>query len=155
MQRIRSIMGLTALLGLGAASALGGPYMSQYWNKGAPDGVHWGPQYLPDVPTVQGAWGEPVPVAAPYNVKPPNGTEPPAPCCRKACHWICSSRAAISRIVPCPFSRSADSARRYVSGSGRDPPGNLISPPGIGGSAAGRSAARDCARPAAVAAVGL
>src|SRR5262245_17693248 len=77
MQRIRAITGLAALLGLGTATALGGPFMSQYWNKSsaASDGVHWGPQYMPQVPTVQGAWGEPVEVAAPYNIKPPNGTD--------------------------------------------------------------------------------
>ncbi|MGH7171069.1 MAG: hypothetical protein ACRELG_12390, partial [Gemmataceae bacterium] len=75
MQRIRAILGIATLLGLSSASAWGGQFMSQHWNKPAPDGIQWGPQYAPTVPTVQGAWGEPVEVAAPYNVKPPNGSD--------------------------------------------------------------------------------
>lgn len=56
MQRIRAMIGLAALLGLGTATALGGQFMSQYWNKSTtpPDGIHWGPQYPIQVPTVQG-----------------------------------------------------------------------------------------------------
>jgi hypothetical protein len=127
MQRIRGIVGLAALLGLGTATALGGPFMSQYWNKGTPDGVHWGPQYTPQVPTLQGAWGEPVEVAAPYNIKPPNGAD--------------AARAMLAQSMPLELVQQSgyfkDSSFPIMQTGGQcpggvcPPPGNLISPPGI------------------------
>jgi hypothetical protein len=137
MQRIRVITGLAALLGLGTASALGGQFMSQYWNKSSapPDGIHWGPQYPAQVPTVQGAWGAPVEMAAPYNAKPPSGAA--------------AARAMIASSQPLDLIQQSgyfkDSAYPIIPTGGSCPggmcpapgvglpPANLISPPGIAG----------------------
>jgi hypothetical protein len=137
MQRIRAMIGLATLLGLGTASALGGQFMSQYWNKNTtpPDGIHWGPQYPVSVPTVQGPRGEPIEMAAPYNAKPPSGAE--------------AARAMIAASQPLDLIQQSgylkDSAYPLIPTAGTCPggvcpapgaglpPGNLISPPGIAG----------------------
>src|SRR6516164_7151891 len=149
MQRIRAIMGLAALLGLGTATALGGQFMSQYWSKGAPDGVHWGPQYTPQVPTLQGAWGEPVEVAAPYNIKPPNGAD--------------AARAMLAQSMPLELIQQSgyfkDSSYPIIQAGGPVPgamgpmPGNLISPPGVAATPPG-ALPPGLRPPGAVAAVG-
>jgi hypothetical protein len=152
MQRIRAITGLALLLGLGSASAWGGQYMSQYWSKGAPDGVHWGPQTVPTVPTVQGAWGEPVEVAAPYNVKPPAGAD--------------AARAMLAQSMPLDliqqsgyFKDSSYPIMQTQCPGGVCPPGaglspaNLISPPGVAAVPPG-GLPPGLAPPGAVAAVG-
>lgn len=154
MQRIRMMVGLATLLGLGAASAWGGPYMSQYWNKGTPDGIHWGPSYAPSVPTVQGAWGEPIEVAAPYNVKPPNGAD--------------AARAMLAQSMPLDLVQQSgyfkDSSYPIMPVGGQCPggmcpapgmgaPGAPISPPGIGGMPPG-ALPPGLRPPGAVAAVG-
>jgi hypothetical protein len=150
MQRIRAIMGLAALLGLGTATALGGPFMSQYWNKSSatPDGVHWGPQYTPQIPTVQGAWGEPVEVASPYNIKPPNGAD--------------AARAMLAQSMPLELIQQSgyfrDSSYPIMQTGGQCPggvcpPGNLISPPGIAATPPG-ALPPGLRPPGAVAAVG-
>jgi hypothetical protein len=153
MQRIRAILGLAALLGLGTATALGGQFMSQYWNKGTPDGIHWGPSYLPDVPTVQGSWGEPVPVAAPYNVKPPSGTEAaramlaqsmPLDLLQQSGYFKNSSYPIMQTAATCPGGMCP------APGAGMP---NLISPPGISGVPPG-ALPPGLAPPGAVAAVG-
>jgi hypothetical protein len=157
MQRIRAIMGLAALLGLGTATALGGPFMSQYWNKNTtpPDGIHWGPQYPVQVPTVQGAWGEPVEMAAPYSYKPPSGAE--------------AARAMLSASQPLDLVQQSgffkDTGYPIIQTGGQcpggacpmpgavPPPGNLISPPGIAGMPPG-ALPPGLRPPGAVAAVG-
>jgi hypothetical protein len=137
MQRIRTIVGLAALLGLGTATALGGQFMSQYWNKSTapPDGIHWGPQYPVSVPTVQGAWGEPIEMAAPYNAKPPSGAEAaramisasqPLDLVQMSGYFKDSSYPIIPTAGTCPGGMCP------APGAGL-PPGNLISPPGIAG----------------------
>jgi hypothetical protein len=143
-------MGLAALLGLGTATALGGgQFMSQYWNKGTPDGVHWGPQYMPQVQTVQGPWGEPVEVAAPYNVKPPNGAD--------------AARAMLAQSMPLELIQQSgyfkDSSYPIIQAGGPVPgamgpmPGNLISPPGVAATPPG-ALPPGLRPPGAVAAVG-
>jgi hypothetical protein len=135
MQRIRAMIGLAALLGLGTATALGGQYMSQYWHKSStpPDGIHWGPSYPIEVPTVRGAWGEPVEMAAPYNSKPPSGAE--------------AARAMIASSQPLDMVQQSgyfkDSAFPIMPTGGQcpggvcpapgvgGPPATMISPPGI------------------------
>lgn len=151
MHRIRAILGLAALLGLGTATALGGQFMSQYWNKNnvPPDGIHWGPRYAPEVPTVQGAWGEPVPLAAPYSAKPPGGAD--------------VARAMIASSQPLDIVQQSgylkDSAYPIMQTGGQcpggmcPPPGNLISPPGIAGMPPG-ALSPGLRPPGAVAAVG-
>jgi hypothetical protein len=149
MHRIRAMMGLATLLGVGVASAWGGQFMSQYWNKGNPDGVQWGPQYAPTVPTVQGAWGEPVEVAAPYNVKPPNGAD--------------AARAMLAQSMPMDLIQQSgyfkDSSYPIQQTGGPGPggvgpaPGNLISPPGVAAAPPG-PLPPGLAPPGAVAAVG-
>ncbi|MHB1422636.1 MAG: hypothetical protein ACYC3I_05460 [Gemmataceae bacterium] len=151
MQRIRVILGLAAVLGLGSASAWGGQFMSQYWSKSNanPDGVHWGPQYAPQVPTVRGAWGEPVEVAAPYNVNPPNGTE--------------AARAMLAQSMPLDLVQQSgyfkDSSYPIMQTGGQCPggmcpaPGNMISPPGIAATPPG-ALPPGMRPPGAVAAVG-
>ena len=152
MQRIRAILGLAVLLGLVSASASGGQFMSQYWNNkvnGNPDGVQWGPQYAPTVPTVQGAWGEPVEVAAPYNVKPPNGSD--------------AARAMLAQSMPLDLIQQSgyfkDTSYPIMQTGGQCPggmcpaPGNLISPPGIAGMPPG-ALPPGLRPPGAVAAVG-
>lgn len=149
MHRIRAMMGLATLLGVGVASAWGGQFMSQYWNKGAPDGVQWGAQYAPTVPTVQGAWGEPVEVAAPYNVKPPNGAD--------------AARAMLAQSMPLDLVQQSgyfkDSSYPIQLAGGpppggvSPPPANLISPPGIAATPPG-ALPPGLRPPGAVAAVG-
>jgi len=136
MRRLRAIIGLAALLGLGTAPALGGQFMSQYWNKSAipADGIHWGPQYAAQVPTVQGAGGEPIEMAAPYNANPPSGAT--------------AARAMIASSMPLDLVQQSgylkDSGYPIIQTGGQCaggacpipgggmPPGNMISPPGIG-----------------------
>ncbi len=156
MQRIRAMIGLATLLGLGTATALGGQYMSQYWNRNTtpPDGIHWGPQYAVQVPTVQGAWGEPVEMAAPYSAKPPSGAE--------------AARAMLSASQPLDLVQMSgyfkDSSYPLIQTGGQCPggacppgagvpPGNLISPPGIAGMPPG-ALPPGLRPPGAVAAVG-
>jgi hypothetical protein len=129
MQRTRAILGLATVLGLTSATAWGGPFMSQYWAKPNtnPDGVHWGPTYTPQVPTVQGAWGTPVEMAAPYNFKPPNGSD--------------AARAMLAQSMPLDLIQQSgfmkDSSYPIMQTGGQcaggmcPSPGNLISPPGI------------------------
>lgn len=142
MQRIRAIMGLAALLGLGSASAWGGQFMSQYWNKSkpSPTDIHWGPKYPPQVPTVQGAWGAPIEMAAPYNVKPPSGTD--------AARAMLASSMPLDLVQQSGYFKDSSYPIMPVAGScpggmcpgGMCPapgaglsPGRLISPPGIAG----------------------
>ncbi|HEY7313968.1 MAG TPA: hypothetical protein VH643_31755 [Gemmataceae bacterium] len=161
MNRTRAILGLLAVLGIGAASALGGPFMSQYWNKQnePPDGIHWGPRYTPEVPTVQGAWGQPVEVASPYNIKPPNGAD--------------AARAMLAQSMPLdllqqsgylkdqsmpimPVAAQCPGGMCPPPGAGMPgmmPPGNLISPPGVGATPPG-ALPPGLQPPGAVAAVG-
>jgi hypothetical protein len=122
MNRTRAILGLLAVLGVGAASARGGPFMSQYWSKQnePPDGIHWGPRYTPDVPTLQGAWGQPVEMAAPYNVKPPNGSD--------------AARSMLAQSMPLDLLQQSgyfqnQSIPIQLTGG----PANPISPPGVPG----------------------
>ncbi|HZV05935.1 MAG TPA: hypothetical protein VE999_12725 [Gemmataceae bacterium] len=131
MQRIRAIVGLAALLGLGTATALGGPFMSQYWSKGTPDGVHWGPQYTPQVPTVQGAWGEPVEVAAPYNVKPPNGADAARAMLAQSMPLELVQQSGYFKDSSFPIMQTGGQCPGGVCPPGVAPPGNLISPPGV------------------------
>src|SRR5579875_2978572 len=158
MQRIRAMIGLATLLGLGTATALGGQYMSQYWNRNTtpPDGIHWGPQYAVQVPTVQGAWGEPVEMAAPYSAKPPSGAEAaramlsasqPLDLVQMSGYFKDSSYPLIQTGGQCPPGGACP-----VPGAGV-PPGNLISPPGIAGMPPG-ALPPGLRPPGAVAAVG-
>lgn len=156
MQRLRAILGLAALLGLGTATALGGQFMSQYWNKNTapPNGIHWGPRYAPEVPTVQGAWGEPVTMAAPYNANPPSGAS--------------AARAMIASSQPLDIIQQSgylkDEGYPIIPAGGPcaggmcpggmcQGPGNLISPPGIAGMPPG-ALPPGLRPPGAVAAVG-
>jgi hypothetical protein len=157
MQRIRAILGLSALLGLGTATALGGQYMSQYWNKSTtpPDGIHWGPSYAPQVPTVRGAWGEPVEMVAPYSYKPPSGAD--------AARAMISSSQPLDLVQQSGFMK--DSSYPIMQTSGQcpggmcpapgmgGPPANMISPPGIAAAPPG-ALPPGLRPPGAVAAVG-
>jgi len=134
------ILGLLTVLVGGAATALGGPYMSQYWNKPAPDGAHWGPQFAPEVPTVQGPWGQPVPVAAPYNMKPPDGADAarsmlaqsmPLDLVQQSGYFKDSSMPIMPVGGPCPGGACPAPGAGYPPGM--MPPGQMISPPGISG----------------------
>ena len=162
-------MGLMALLGLGTASALGGPYMSQYWNKGTPDGIHWGPSYTPSVPTVQGAWGEPVEVASPYNLKPPTGTDAaramlaqsmPLELIQQSGYMKNNSYPIMQAggqcpggVCPAPGMGMPGMGMPGMGMPGMGMPGNPISPPGIGGMPSG-ALPPGMRPPGAVAAVG-
>ena len=124
MNRTRGILALLAVLGIGAATAVGGPFMSSYWNKTAGDGVHWGPTYAPENPTLQGAWGEPVPIAAPYNAKPPNGAD--------------AARAMLAQSMPLDMLQQSgyfqDQSVPIQLAGGQCPGGVCpIGPPGMGG----------------------
>jgi hypothetical protein len=140
MKRSRGILVLVAVLGGGAASALGGPYMSGYWNKPAPDGIHWGPSAAPEVPTVQGPWGQPIEVAAPYNIKPPNGADAaramlaqsmPLDMIQQSGYFKDSSLPIMPTGGPCPGGVCPAPGGGYPPGM--IPPGQVMSPPGIAG----------------------
>jgi hypothetical protein len=138
MHRIRAFMGLASLLGLGTATAMGGPFMTQYWNKGTPDGIHWGPSFPSSVPTVQGAWGEPVELQAPYNAKPPNGTDAaramlaqsmPLDLIQQSGYFKNSSYPITPVAAQCPGGVCAAPGMGGMGGIGG--PGSPITPPGI------------------------
>ncbi len=121
MKRTAGAVALLAALGSGTA-ALGGPYMSQVWNKDySPDTAQWGPRVVPTVPGVMGPWGQPVPVAAPYNSSPPTGEA--------------AARTMLAQSQPLELLQQA-----HLLGGGPGgfsppprviPAANLISPPGI------------------------
>jgi hypothetical protein len=119
------------MLGVGAASALGGPFMSGYWNKQTepPDGIHWGVRYTPEVPTVQGAWGEPVEMAAPYNAKPPSGAD--------AARSMLAQSMPLDLIQQSGYFKNQSFPIQQVGGPAPPPglggPGYPISPPGVPG----------------------
>ncbi len=145
MNRTRGMLALLAVLGIGAATAVGGPFMSSYWNKTAGDGVRWGPTYTPENPTVQGPWGAPVPIAAPYNAKPPNGAD--------------AARAMLAQSMPLEMLQQSgyfqDQSVPIQLVGGQQCPGGVcpISPPGMGGMIGG-PLPQALRPPGAVAAVG-
>jgi hypothetical protein len=124
MKRTAGAVALLAALGSGAA-ALGGPYMSQAWNNtntGTVDGAQWGARTAASVPGLIGPWGQPVPVAAPYNASPPTGEA--------------AARAMLAQSMPLELVQAANMGRGSCPGGFCPPPGvipagNLISPPGI------------------------
>ena len=132
MNRTRGILGLLAVLAGGAATALGGPYMSQYWNKQnePPDGIRWGPRYAPEVETVQGPWGQPVPMAAPYNVKPPNGADAARAMLASSMPLDLVQQSGYFQNTGMPIMPTGGQAPGGVCPPGMTPP-NLISPPGV------------------------
>jgi hypothetical protein len=113
--------GVLALLAAAAGNAAAqGTFMSQVWKKDSPDGVHWGAYTASGVPGVQGPWGQPVSVAAPYsysNVRPGET----------------AARAMLAQSMPLDLVRQAG----YDPGAGGQlppgviPPSNLIAPPGV------------------------
>jgi hypothetical protein len=130
MKRLASgMVGLAVLAAAALGEARGGPYMSHVWTSNSPmDGAHWGAYTLPSVPGYVGAWGQPVPVAAPYNVNPPTGAD--------------AARAMLSRSVPLEFVQAAGLNQPGMGGSGIlqaqavCPPGGCpggIAPPGAPG----------------------
>src|SRR5262245_12231177 len=88
---------------------------------------HWGasPKQPPTVPGVQGAYGEKIPMAAPYSANPPAGAM--------------AAAAMMSRSVPLSMVQMSGSGvmpASYQPGAGGlpaavMPPGGLISPPGL------------------------
>jgi hypothetical protein len=132
MNRTRGILGLLAVLAGGAATALGGPFMNQYWSKQnePPDGIHWGPRYAPEVETVQGPWGQPVPMAAPYNVKPPNGADAARAMLAQSMPLELLQQSGYFQNTGMPIMQTGGQAPGAMSPPGMTPP-NLISPPGV------------------------
>jgi hypothetical protein len=125
MKRLASgMVGLAVLAAAALGEARGGPYMSQVWNKNGSDGgPSWGAYTLPTVPGYVGPWGQPVPVIAPYNVKPPTGED--------------AARAMLAQSVPLEFVQAAGLNQPGKGGSGilqtaaTCPPGGC--PPGMPG----------------------
>ena len=74
-----------------ATMALGGPYMSEYYNsfQQGPEGCSSGARRGLSVPGVMGPHGEPVPMVFPYSAAPPSGEE--------------AARAMLAQTVPCGF----------------------------------------------------
>jgi hypothetical protein len=163
MMRTRGMLVLLAVLS-GTATAVGGPFMSQYWSTKQTqnqntDDIRWGPQFVPEVPTVQGAYGEPISMAAPYNMKPPTGAD--------------AARAMIARSQPLDLVQQSGYFRdggmpvlpvagQYPGAAqqggmpmppGMMPPGNMLSPPGVAATPPG-ALPPGLRPPGAVAAVG-
>jgi hypothetical protein len=126
----RTAVAWALLAALGGGLARGGPYMSQVWNNPqSPDGAHWGVQpQMPTVPTLMGPWGQPVPMAAPYNASPPSGET--------------LARSMLAQSMPLELLQQAGYANgvQLAGGQACGPngcppgvggPGNLIAPPGI------------------------
>lgn len=67
------LAGLIAWTSAGVTSAKAGPYMKSYYNQDQPDGCCNGIYCKPSTPGVVGPWGQPVPMAFPYNASPPDG----------------------------------------------------------------------------------
>jgi hypothetical protein len=154
MNRTRGILVLLTVLGGGAASALGGPYMSGYWNKPSPDGIRWGPSAPPEVPTVMGPWGQPVEMAAPYNVKPPAGADAARAMLAQSMPLDLVQQSGYFKDSSMPILPTAGSCPGGVCPPpGMMPPGQMISPPGIAGTPPG-ALPPGLRPPGAVAAVG-
>jgi hypothetical protein len=132
MNRTRGIVGLLAMLAGGAATALGGPFMNQYWSKQnePPDGIHWGPRYAPEVETMQGAWGQPVPMAAPYNVNPPNGADAARAMLAQSMPLDLLQQSGYFQGQSMPILPAGGQAPGAMCPPGMTPP-NMISPPGV------------------------
>jgi hypothetical protein len=107
-----------------------GTFMGSYWTKEAPDGAHWGAHSAPSVPGLQGPWGAPVPMAAPYSVNPPSGEA--------------AARAMFQQSMPLDLVQQAGFSPSIPMGSGVVQA--TTHPPGVGSPISGP--------PGAVAAVG-
>jgi hypothetical protein len=167
MNRTRGMLVLMAVLVGGAATALGGQFMSSYYNKSTepPDGIHWGVRYAPEVPTVYGPYGQPIPVAAPYNVAPPTGEAAaramlaqsmPLDMLQQAGYLNNGSSAPIQQVAgPCPGGAcpAPPGMPNMPPGMNISPPGGAAMPPGVGGMAPG-GLPPGLRPPGAVAAVG-
>jgi hypothetical protein len=132
MNRTRGIVGLLAVLAGGAATALGGPYMNQYWNKQTEpaDGVHWGARFAPEVETMQGPWGQPVSMAAPYNVKPPNGADAARAMLAQSMPLDLLQQSGYFQGQGMPILPAGGAAPGAMAPPGMAPP-SMISPPGV------------------------
>jgi hypothetical protein len=115
MKRTAGAGALLAALVSAAAALGGGPYMSQVWNPPPVDGASWGARSVPAIPSLYGPYGQPVPVAAPYNASPPSGEA--------------LARAMLAQSMPLDMVQQAGYGQ---PGMGIPmPAGNMISPPGI------------------------
>lgn len=125
--------GLLALLAaLGGTRAPAGSYMSQVFAPPTPDGARWGAYTAPSVPSLVGPWGQPVPVAAPYNASPTPG--------RDAAQAMLSQSMPLelvmqtgrgSGVLPVQACGPNGCPAPGLAPPGIGGPGNLISPPGI------------------------
>jgi hypothetical protein len=114
MKRTVGAGALLAALVCAAAALGGGPYMSHVWNPPPVDGASWGPRTAPTVPGLMGPYGQPVPMAAPYNTSPPSGEA--------------LARAMLSQSVPLEMIQQAGGPGGPAGGP---PAGNVLAPPGI------------------------
>jgi hypothetical protein len=115
MKRTATAVALLAALGCGAVALAGGPYMSQVWAPAQPDGASWGARQVPTIPGLVGPWGQPVPVAAPYNASPPSGED--------------VAKAMLAQSMPLEMVQQMGGMGG--PGNGLIPAQHMISPPGV------------------------
>lgn len=102
-------------LALAGSVAVGGPFMSGVWSKNM--GCSYGGcRSAPNVPDVIGPWGQPVPMAMPYAVKPPDGSA--------------AAQAMLANSLPMDIVQ-ATGLNQGMGMPGAVGPGTMISPPGV------------------------
>jgi hypothetical protein len=124
MKRTAGVVVLLATLA-GCVSDQAGPYMGSYWNNnggGQCGTTCGGTRVAPSVPNVQGPWGQPVPMAAPYTSNPPQG--------EAAARAMLNTSLPLSAVQQASFNPTGDTASGVVPAGGFPPPAGL-SPPGV------------------------
>jgi hypothetical protein len=126
MNRTAGVVVLLATLA-GCVNDNPGPYMGSYWGNGSSSGNTCGCRVPPSVPNVQGPWGQPVAMAAPYTSSPPQGAE--------AARAMLESSLPLNQVQRASYTPTGDNASAIVPAGGpvpgaMPPPGGL-SPPGV------------------------
>jgi hypothetical protein len=119
MKRTAGLMVLLAGLA-GCVNDNPGPYMGSYWaSQNANNAIGCAAQGPTRVPGMQGPWGQPVPMAAPYNSAPPSGEA--------------AARAMLGLSMPLSDVQQAGYRDAGAGSSGILPAGGppLLSPPGL------------------------
>jgi hypothetical protein len=121
---LRTAWVLVLLAGLGGCAGMEqGPTAGGGWGGGLPTSSH-ASSSSPMVPGVQGPWGQPVAMAAPYSASPPGGGD--------------AARAMMARSIPMDMLQVGATANpgghsglMLAGGPGAGPPSGTMSPAGL------------------------
>jgi hypothetical protein len=126
MKRTAGVVVLLASLA-GCVNDNPGPYMGSYWGSNA-TGSTCGCKVPPSVPNVQGPWGQPVAMAAPYTSSPPQG--------QAAALEMLNSSLPLNQVQLASYAQAGNNPSSGVVQAGGPVPGALpppggLSPPGV------------------------